>query len=106
MPEFFPNLIESNMREAASFGLVNPSLVRMFRKPLARELFDYQRCFSAMKIEGALKIAMVSNRMKSRIYPDMLRQFTAEEITQLATRQAREEVAREDSKLLNRAETA
>jgi hypothetical protein len=86
MPELFPKLFEGDMREAASFGLVNPSLVRMFRKPLARELFDYPRCFSAMKIEGALEIAMVSNRMKTRIDPDVLRQFTAEEIAQLATR--------------------
>ena len=62
MPELFPKLIEGDVREAASFGLVNPSLVRMFGKPLARELFDYPRCFSAMKIEGALEIAMVSRR--------------------------------------------
>src|ERR1700730_6987026 len=80
------SFLEGDMRGAASFGLVNPSLVRMFREPLARELFDYPRCFSAMKIEGALEIAMVSNRMKTRTYPDVLRQFTAKEIAQLATR--------------------
>ena len=79
MPELFPKLFEGDMREAASFGLVNPSLVRMFRKPFARELFDYPRCFSAMKIEGTLEIAMVSNRMKTRIDRHVLRQFTAED---------------------------
>src|SRR5262249_2489309 len=57
-----------------------------------------------MQVQCCIEIAMIGDPSKSFVRPDVLRQLAAEEITERAPGQTREEIAREDAESIRPAE--
>jgi len=57
-----------------------------------------------MKVQRGVEIAVLTNRGKSFVRSDMLRQLAAEEIAERAAGQPSKEIARNDAEPIRRAE--
>ena len=90
--------LERYVRKLTGFLRTDASLLKeRFAIPAAGKLLDDSRRFAAVQVQGGVEIAMLTDRGKSFIRTDMLRQFSAQEITEGAAGKAREEIPCEDA---------